>query len=240
MRSDLYQDLYDKEQSYWWHRAKRDLVRQFLPSQKKIKFLDIGCGAGKLMEEMQIRGEVWGIDQSQAAVDFCHQRGLHNVHMGKFPQIKLLPRNFDVITCLDVLEHIQADGEAIKKIASLLKPGGRLIITVPAYQWLFSYWDQILHHVRRYEKAELVKKITAQGLTIKKCSFVYAFLLPVVIPFRLIRGQRFKNKKPQSDFIDLPKFMHTCLSMFAGLERALLSLINLPCGLSIVCVAQKP
>lgn len=239
MRKDLYQQMYQQEEDYWWHRAKRRLVTVFLPERKSFKILDIGCGTGKLLEELQDRGQVWGVDQSQTAVSFCRQRGLTHVYHDTFPQLKKINGRFDLITCLDVLEHIQDDSEAINTLLRHLKSGGRIVLTVPAYPALFSYWDKILGHKRRYTKASLLKLFETNDLKIIKLSFAYSFLLPPVILFRLVRQRLFKNKKAQSDFIELPQFLHTFLYSLASIEQGLINYVSIPFGLSILLVAEK-
>ena len=238
MRSDLYQDLFDKEDSYWWHIAKRGLVRQLLPAKKHLRILDIGCGAGRLIQELGPVGEVWGIDSNPAAIAFCRRRGLKNVFQAKLPYINIKPR-FDVITCMDVLEHVDDDTRAVGNLKKLLRPQGIIILTVPAYPWLFSYWDKILHHRRRYTLSGLKQIFTTNKLSILKASFIYSFLLPAVIPFRLIRHQLFTGKKPTSDFITMPKLFHHLLLYLARLEHLLIKFISIPFGLSLLVVARK-
>ncbi len=238
MRSDLYQEMYHQEEYYWWHKAKRELVKKLLPRQNNLRILDIGCGTGKLMEDLRQSGEVWGIDVNPQAVNFCHRRGLKRVSLEKFPDITL-HQKFDVIICLDVLEHIKDDHKAIAVISHLLKNNGLAIITVPAYQWLFSYWDEILHHYRRYYPRQLRRCFLGTGLKIFKLSFVYSFLLPLAIPFRFLRHRSFMKKTPTSDFIKLPQWIHAFFFALAKIEQLLIQYVNLPFGISLLCVAKK-
>lgn len=238
MRHDLYAEMYRQEEYYWWHRAKRALVKQFIPAGTRLNILDIGCGTGKLLEELQKNGEVWGVDMSEAAISLCHRRGLTHVRTGKLPGLNLAQR-FDVIICLDVLEHIKDDHQAIKNITKLLKPGGKLILTVPAYQWLYSYWDKILHHYRRYSPQQLTRCFLGSGLEITKLSFVYSFLLPLVVPFRLVRQKAFAKKTPTSDFIALPQWLHGFFFALAKIEHFFIQYVNLPFGISLLCIAKK-
>lgn len=239
MRQDLYSDMYTQEEFYWWHKAKRQLVKQFLPRRKNLKILDIGCGTGKLMEELKPYGKVWGIDASKQAIAFCQQRHLTRVYHEDFPKLKHVNTQFDVITCLDVLEHIANDTQALRMIKKLLKPHGRAIITVPAYQWLFSYWDTILGHQRRYGNTELEQKVKKANLAIVKLSFVYSFLLPLVIPFRLIRHKLFRAKTPTSDFIKLPSVFHSLFFFLATIEQKIIAKATIPFGVSLLCIMAQ-
>lgn len=239
MRSDLHNQIYHLEESYWWYKSRRNLIKELLPKCKSLKILDIGCGTGKLMEELQPYGQIYGIDASPRAVSFCRSRHLQRVYKTTFPRHRHLKHHrFDVIICLDVLEHIRNDGLAIRTINQLLRPGGKLILTVPAYPWLFSYWDKISGHYRRYSTSQLQSLLSHAGFNIIKISHLYSFLLPIAIPFRFIRNHLFK-KSPKSDFIKLASGVNQLLFNLATLERVLLKYINLPFGLSLLCVAQK-
>ena len=241
MRPDLYQEMYSQEEYYWWHLAKRRLVKAFLPRRTGLKIIDTGCGTGKLLEELKRDGqEAWGIDSNPAAVKFCKQRGLKHVYQENFPQITKITDKFNVVLCLDVLEHIGDDIKALRTIKRLLAKDGRALLTVPAYPWLFSYWDKILGHKRRYTKKSLQSAISKSGLEIIKLSYLYSFLLPISIPFRFIRGQRFKSKRSQSDFVKLPQFLHSLLLATSIAEQGLLRYLNLPFGLSLFCIVRRP
>jgi len=238
MRQDLYEQMYRQEEYYWWHQSKRALVKQFLPPKSNLHILDIGCGTGKLMEELTQFGSVWGVDTHPQAIKFCRRRGLKHIYLQRLPNLRL-KHKFDVIICLDVLEHIADDLTALKTIHHLLKTDGRLILTVPVYPWLFSYWDKILGHYRRYTPSRLERVLKRAKLKPIKITFVYTFLLPLIVPFRLIRQIVFTRIKPQSDFINLPMWLHKLLFKLASVEHKFLRSYNLPFGLSLFCIVQK-
>lgn len=238
MRKDLYRQMYYQESYYWWHQAKRALVKKYLP-KKKLKIIDIGCGTGKLLEELSQTSEAWGIDTNKDAILFCQKRGLKKVIHANFPNTQKIHKKFDVAICLDVAEHIKNDSQLIESIKNLLKKDGILILTVPANKWLYSYWDKILGHKRRYSKQELKSLIITSGFTITKLSFLYSFLMPAVVIFRVIKSILFKNRKPSSDFIDMPKIFHHILLSISRGEQTLLNYFDIPFGLSLVCIARK-
>lgn len=241
MRSDLYAQMYHQEEHYWWYISRRNLVKQLLPSGRRLQILDIGCGTGKLLEELQDYGQAFGIDFNSRAIKFCRQRRLKLVYRDKFPSLRssLRRKTFDVITCLDVLEHIDDDTAALRTITKLLRPGGRLIMTVPAYPWLFSYWDEISGHYRRYSRPHLLQVLKKAGLQPVKISHLYSFLMPIAIPFRYLRHLLFKHKTPPSDFITLHPLVNNFLFSLATFEQFLLRYFNFPFGLSLVCIAEK-
>ncbi len=241
MRSDLYAQMYRQEEHYWWHISRRNLVKQLLPSGRRLHLLDIGCGTGKLLEELQGYGEAFGIDFNLQAIRFCHRRRLKRVYLDKFPKLRssLRRQTFDVVTCLDVLEHIDSETTALRTIKKLLRPGGRLIMTVPAYPWLFSYWDEMSGHYRRYSRDHLLRVLRKTGLEPIKVSYLYSFLMPIAVPFRYLKHLLFKHKTPPSDFITLHPFTNKLLLSLATLEQFLLRYVNIPFGLSLICIVEK-
>src|SRR3989344_4554281 len=157
MQKYLYQDLYTQEDRHWWHRAKRAMVftvaSKFL-NQKIPKILDVGCGTGKNLENLNKLGKTWGIDNSKEAIEFCKKRGLVNLKLAEAENTKLPLSYFNLITLLDVLEHTD-DNKTLAEMHRILDRKGIIIITVPAFNWLWSNWDVVLHHKRRYTKKSL-------------------------------------------------------------------------------------
>src|SRR5215813_4450651 len=170
MQEYLYQDLYELEDTHWWHIAKRrtcvQLLRRFArPVQPQI--LDIGCGTGKNVETFGEIGPTWGVDISSEAIDFCRKRGLTRIALEPAARTGFEDHSFDVITLLDVLEHTE-QAPTLQEASRLLKPDGILLITVPAYQWLWSQWDVALHHQRRYNKSSLNQAVEQHGFRVLK------------------------------------------------------------------------
>ncbi|MFN3551297.1 MAG: class I SAM-dependent methyltransferase [Endomicrobiia bacterium] len=237
MKKNLYQQMYLQEEYYWWHIAKRKLVVNFIP-KTNCKILDVGCGTGKLMEELLQNGHlVYGIENEPTAIEFCKKRGIEKIQIFNLEEnLNIDNDSFDVITCLDVLEHIEKDENLIKEFKRIVKPSGILILTVPSYMWLWSYWDEILGHKRRYNKKILFEKMQKVGFQIVKISHFYSFLLPIAIVFRVIKSIA---KKRTSDFIDIPNFINKILLFLSALEREIIKRNILPFGLSIFVVAKK-
>lgn len=239
MRIDLYRDMYITEDFHWWHRAKRSFVR-FLIShyvrKKNIKILDVGCGTGKNMEELSKKGEVWGVDISQEALLFCKERNLMNVKKGEAETLPFNKNTFDVVCVLDVLEHVD-DLASVKEIKRVLNDGGYIIITVPAFGWLWSMWDEALHHKRRYTKADLDLLLTQNGFTVLRNTYIHSFL---VIPSFIIRKlKQYQFKDYTSDFQINNSFSNTTLSFISELEQMWIKRYDMPFGTSVLCIAQK-
>ncbi len=240
MRKDLYADLVNLEDKHWWHISKRRIVTEFIriyAKSKKLNLLDIGCGTGRNLDQFRKFGHTFGLDSSKDAINICKKRGLINTTLGKAEKTPYKNNFFDIITILDVLEHTN-DDKSIKEIRRILKKGGLLIGTVPAFDWLWSKWDEILHHKRRYTAERLDKLLSNHKFNIIKISYMYAFL---VIPIFLIRTIKsfFFRQYYSSDFkLSLP-FIDPILEKLAHIEFFIIKKTYLPFGLSIIFVAKK-
>ncbi len=240
MQRYLYKDLYYLEEIHWWHKAKRDLVSYFLKKyllNKNNKILDVGCGTGKNLEAFLKFGKVWGLDNSTEAISFCKKRGFKDVNLGDIEKIPYKKDFFDAVTALDVLEHVN-DSIALKEINRILNKDGILIITVPAFEWLWSKWDEVLYHKRRYTKKSLIEVLKNNGFKIVNISYVYSFLVLPVLIIRGIKNLFYKDYYP-SDFQLSNKILNRILSTLANIERVFIINYNIPFGTSLVVVAKK-
>lgn len=240
MRKDLYNDLFKLEDKHWWHISKRRIVTSFIRKYAKrndLKILDIGCGTGKNLDQFREFGQTYGLDSSPDALTFCKKRGLKNLMLGKAEKTPYKNDSFDIITILDVLEHTD-DIKTIKEINRILKTGGILIATVPAFNWLWSRWDEILHHRRRYAIASLAKLLISYKFHILKISYMYAFLLLPVLIIRMIKSF-FLRQNYSSDFKFFFPYLNLFLEQLANVESFFVKKFYLPFGLSIIVVAKK-
>lgn len=241
MQKHLYADLYDLEDAHWWHIAKRKmclaLIKKYL-KEKNAKILDIGCGTGKNLEEFNKFGQAFGIDNSPEAIKFCEdKRHLTNVTLGSAEKTGLKSLEFDLVSMLDVLEHTN-DIKTLKEAARILKKDGLLLITVPAYQFMWSNWDVVLHHRRRYTKGQVEELLKKAGFEVLKSTYLYSFLLFPVFIVRKIKNV-VSGKTYSSDFkLGLP-ILGRILGSIADLERFIALRFKIPFGLSIVVLAKK-
>lgn len=240
MEEFLYEDLYKREETHWWHIAKRELcvrlIEKFL-NKKKVRILDIGCGAGKNVEIFSQFGKSFGIDSSPEAIKYCKKRGLKLVHLASSEQTNFSQNSFDLVTLLDVLEHTD-ERKTLTEIHRILKPRGYLLITVPAFQWLWSRWDEVLYHKRRYTSQDLKEKLENHGFKIKRISYVYSFLVIPVILIRTLKSH-INKKEYSSDFEITSPLLNSWLLKLSRVERQLMFLFPIPFGTSVVCLAQK-
>lgn len=240
MRKDLYKDLYDLEDKHWWHIAKRQmcelLIDKFIP-KKRLSILDVGCGSGKNLEFFSKFGTVYGIDNSSKAIEFCKKRGLNNVRQANSSNTKLTSSKFDLVTLLDVLEHVNEES-TFSEINRVLKNDGFLIISVPAYKFLWSKWDEILNHKRRYTRYSLKKILIANKFKIIKISYMFPYLVLPSLIIRPIKNLLYNDNYP-SDFKLSNSFINKMMIVFSIVERKIMSILYIPFGTSIICICQK-
>ena len=240
MESYLYDDLYELEEHHWWHRAKRELILRLLPPylpHKRIKILDVGCGTGKNVETFARIGESWGLDMSPRAIAYCKKRGLTRVKRGTAEKTGLQGASFDVVTLLDVLEHTD-DAKTFREMRRILRPNGLIVLTIPAYSWLWSRWDEVLHHKRRYDKAGLEELLDVEGFEVRKISYVYAFLLVPVFLIRIIKSWLMADSYG-SDFRLSTPLVNRIMLRLSRIEAWAIERFFVPFGTSLVCIAQK-
>ena len=244
MRDDLYQELYHVEDGHWWHQHKRALVQQLVRKfTRKGRVLDVGAGTGKILSELESQGwQVIGVDGEKQAQIWSHKRGV-KVKLVDLEKARLpfSGDTFDLVLALDVLEHLKNDKKLIKEAKRVLKPGGILVVTVPAYPKLFSYWDEMLGHQRRYT-VKTVKRVTiSKGFSLCYLSYFSSLVLFPALVVRLIKQTLPIKEKPISDFQTLPlqPIVEPFLRLYTFFERFLLRWMRLPFGLSIIAVVQK-
>lgn len=236
----LYDDLYSLEEKHWWHIAKRKAVLKLLSKfvkSKKIKILDIGCGTGRNVEVFQGLGITFGLDSSNEAIKFCQIRGLKNIKLGSSDKTGLPGQSYEVVTLLDVLEHVD-DSKTLKEVSRVLKPKGLVVITIPALPGLWSQWDEVLHHKRRYTKQGLTKILIQNGFKPLKISYMYSYLVVPAFVIRFFKSILFKSKYPSDFKVSVP-FINWLLGKASALELSVLLKWGMPFGTSIISVAQK-
>jgi ubiquinone/menaquinone biosynthesis C-methylase UbiE len=241
MEEFLYQDMYQLEDQHWWHQAKRQLViealRKFVKPTAQMKLLDLGCGTGKNLEAFAELIQTQGIDISPAAIKFCRQRGLTKVTQGDIADTKLKKSSIDVVTMLDVLEHVD-EQPVLTEVSRILDDEGWLIITVPAFAWLWSTWDEVLHHKRRYTRQTLEDALAQHGFQVVRISYVYSFLVLPVYLVRLIKS-KISQDEYESDFKLSSGLINRIGRFICAVERKIIWSLGIPFGTSLIVVARK-
>lgn len=243
MEQQEYSTMFELENDYWWFVARRSLVEEIVKTEtshhKEPNIFDVGCGTGANLAAFSRYGKSFGIDMATDAIKFCRSRGLNNLVQSKVESLAYPSDVFDVVTALDVLEHIDDDLAAMQELYRVCKPGGMLLVTVPAYGFLWSEHDEALHHRRRYAAYELRNKLTLTGFNIERCSyFITIFFFPILF-IRILQGIFKKSTHPKTSHIELPNVVNQLLIGILAFEQLLFKFINLPFGVSIVCTARK-
>lgn len=242
LKIELYRTFFAIQKEHWWFVTKKDIVLnmidRFLSKNFSNKVLDIGCGSGLMLNVLEEVGETFGMDMSDEAISFSKEIFSGKVEKGMLPdQIPYEDNFFNIITALDVIEHVDHDVDALVAMRSRLVSGGKAVITVPAYMFLWSAFDDMNEHKRRYTLRELDSKLVQAGFTIEKISYYNTLLFPIVFFIRMMNN--ILNRDGDSD-LDLPiRPVNFVLKMIFGIEKHLLKIINLPFGVSILAVVKK-
>jgi SAM-dependent methyltransferase len=234
-----YETIARLEQDNWWYAARRDLVRRCLEAHGPFAVaLDLGCGVGANVAVLQsLAREVVAIDPSPEAIRWCHQRGLTAVRLGDATAIDLPDRSVDLVTCLDVLEHVDDDARAMGEIRRVLRPGGWLMVTVPAFPHLWSDNDEFARHRRRYRKAGLRRLLA--GLEIQQLGYWNALMYPPMLAFSAWRRVR-KPRRPDNNLLLLPGAADPLLRGLLRWENRLRGRLPPPIGTSLLALARQP
>lgn len=243
MNTEEYSKMFELEDRYWWFIGRRYLVNWLLREHgvntKETLLFDLGCGTGQNLLSFSDHVRTIGSDQSQTALSFCREREIENVFSCDALAIPLAEDSVDVVTALDVLEHIREDITALEEVNRVLKPGGKLIAIVPAYGFLWSEHDEALHHYRRYVAREMRAKLVTCGFEIERSTYFISTLFFPILFFRLWQGLRRTSIHATVSYQILPPWINRLLIGLLGFERTLLKYVNLPFGVSLVVVARK-
>jgi len=245
MDASLYATFYAVEDWYWWSVGTRAIFREWLVAALETPaphLLDVGCGCGALTHELTALGKVTGLDISPRAIDYTRRRGLRKLCVGRAETLPFKTAYFDAVTAVDVMEHTDDDRSTLREIARVLRPGGAALIHVPAFPVLWGEHDEVNHHRCRYRRTPLGALIEESGLHIERLSYINCLIFPPALAIRLgKRGLRriagATTLKPE--IYDLPRWFNSALITLLGLERALLQRVNLPFGVSLLCLARK-
>ena len=241
MGTDHLQELIDLEDTYWWHRAKRELVIQLVKKHfpPPGRVLEGGIGSSRTLLELRTAGyKVAGLDIMPEAVAHAHSRGLDDVqHHDLMQNWPVAPESLTAVLLLDVIEHISDPIAVLRHAASALKSGGGVIVTVPAYPWLYGDWDRELGHYRRYTPKELRRQVAAAGLSLATLSYWNSFTLPPAVAVRSYQ-RCFPQDRPAS-FPRVSESTNRLLGWLAAKEREWMQRLSVPFGLSLVGVCKK-
>lgn len=241
MDESVYRRYIDLDSRHFWRRGKRRLVLGWLgkalAGNESRMLLDIGSACSLLPVALREYGNVVAVDPHEPAVQTAREKLGVDARVGRLPDRIPVAEKFDAITLIDVVEHIENDREALERVRDLLKDDGVLIVTVPAYQWLFGEHDRILHHKRRYSRKALLRVLEQAGFQVERASYYTCFLFPIALVTRLWGVLKpavktaYSNKPPVAP-------VNALCTLAMKVEGRVLEHVNLPFGLSLIAVAR--
>ena len=236
--------LLEADEYHWWYRGRRQIIRaelDRLPLPAGARVLDAGCGSGRTLQDLQAYGEVSGIELSELAAEHARGRELGKVHVGRVEELPWEDRAFDLVTCLDVLEHTPDDIAALRELRRVTKPGGWLLLTVPAYPALWSTHDVVNHHYRRYTRRALRRAAVGATWRVDRLTSFNSLLLPAAAAVRVSQRYRLRNHNDHVSELRVgPHWLNGALEQPLRIEAAVLRRgYTLGAGLSLLAVLEN-
>lgn len=244
-----------EEDNHWWFASRTRAILLYLdryvgPGRDR-RILDVGCGAGNMAHHLAHYGHVQGVDNNARPLAVAKERGLE-VREGQAQCLPFEDGEFDLVALLDTVEHVPDDQEALafRECARVLKPGGKLLVTVPAFMWLWSHNDVLNAHCRRYSAPELRHKLASAGLRPLRSSYTNFLFFPVAAAFIALRrgaakepdlaSPHFDDQAYQVEMEPSRPLVNAVLTAVGKLEAQLLRLFSLPVGTGVIVIAEKP
>ncbi len=240
MDADFELQTHRAEDRHWWYRGRRnvlEVVLSHLSLAPGARILDAGCGSGRNMVELARYGTVTGIELSATSVDVARERQVGDVVEGSVLEMPFAEDSFELAVSLDVIEHLQDDRAALAELRRVVAPGGALLVTVPAYQGLWSRHDEINHHHRRYSRRTLVQAAESAGWSCTRTSHFNSLLLPVAIALRAVQPLNRSARESSLDLWVPPAPLNWLLEQPLNAEAALIGRgMRIPAGLSLLAL----
>lgn len=250
MQQHTYAIMDEVEGSHWWFVGRRAILESFMETlvgpKSKVqgpksddngpRILDVGCGTGANIEMLTQFGSAQGVDVSDDALEFCLKKGL-DAKKGLAEALPFEDESFDVVTALDVVEHLDDDIAGLKEMHRVLKKGGKSLIFVPAFMWLWGVQDDISNHRIRYTRAQIVERLGKAGFHVERATYAnWTFFAPILAGRTLMK---LTGIKPESENNVNVSALNGIFGKLFGSERFWLKNFNFPFGVSIVITASK-
>lgn len=243
-----------EEDKHWWFATRTRAILALLDKyagegKNGRRVLDVGAGAGNMMHHLAHYGDVVGLEYNPKPIPVAHERGF-DVRQGSATDMPFEDESFDLVALLDTVEHIADEKAVFDETYRVARPGGHIIVTVPAFMWLWSHNDVINLHERRYTAGELRRKLQASGWQVRYCGYNNCLIFPLGAGMILLRkwlgkepdmaSPHFDEEAYQVEMEPAPPWLNTLLEGIGKIEVALLKRVELPVGTSIIAVAEKP
>ena len=244
MQHHTYAIMNNVEDSHWWYVGRRQILESFLEritgelriTNDELRILDVGCGTGGNLEMLKKFGAAEGVDVSDEALEFCRSKGL-TVHKGLAEELPFADESFDVVTALDVVEHLDDDVAGLKEMSRVTKRGGKTLIFVPAFMWLWGVQDDVSNHRIRYTKKQIVERLERAGFEIERATYANITFFAPILGGRTI--MKLTGIKPESENNVNVSALNGVFGKIFSAEKYWLKNFNFPFGVSIVITAKK-
>lgn len=244
MQQHTYAIMNRVENSHWWYVGRRAILESFLErisnelctTNNELRILDVGCGTGGNLEMLKNFGAAEGVDVSDDALEFCQSKGL-TVHKGLAEELPFGDGSFDVVTALDVVEHLDDDVAGLSEMFRVLKKGGKTLIFVPAFMWLWGVQDDISNHRIRYTKKQITERLEKAGFEIERATYANITFFAPILGGRTL--MKITGIKPESENNVNVSALNGIFGKIFSSEKLWLKNFDIPFGVSIVIVAKK-
>jgi SAM-dependent methyltransferase len=245
VEAEQYEVLFRREDSHWWYAGMRTaalaVLRGAVAGKRLDRILDAGCGTGGTTARLAEFGGVIGIDFSTAALEYAAQRGLERLAQASVEALPFVNASFDLLTSFEVVYHagVADDSLAFREFHRVLRPGGLLLLRLPAHDWLRGHHDQLVHTRRRYSRREVGRKLRAAGFSIERLSWANSLLFLPAAAKRLLERRQPETGSSEPDLWQPPMPLNWLLQQCVAVEALVLPRgIPLPFGLSVIALAR--
>jgi ubiquinone/menaquinone biosynthesis C-methylase UbiE len=242
-----------EEDKHWWFAGRTwsllNMIDRLVEPDGQKQVLDIGCGAGNMFHHLARYGTVVGVDNNPRPLAVARERG-YDVREGLAEDLPLGEDAFDLVSLLDTVEHCDDDMAVLRECYRVCAPGGYLVVTVPAFMWLWSHNDVLNDHKRRYTAKELREKLVRIGFRVRRMTYNNFLVFPMAAGLVLLRKKaeqepdlgspHFDDESYQVEMEPAPPLLNTVLRGVTWTESQILRWLSLPVGTSIICIAGKP
>ena len=242
MERSVYDRMNELEATHWWFVSRRSIIaalieRHLTPPRKGIRILEAGCGSGGNLQILGRFGQVDAFEYDGGARDHAVAKSGLDIRFGALPdELPFEDRRYDLIGLFDVLEHVEADSASLAALADRLNPDGKILVTVPAFPFLWSRHDERHHHFCRYTSASLAQAARQAGLKVSYSTYFNSFLFPLAVTARAMK--RLTGRDTPDDTLP-PAWLNATLRRIFEFEKRLLPAIRFPVGLSLAAILEK-
>jgi ubiquinone/menaquinone biosynthesis C-methylase UbiE len=241
MQPDEYATMFRVEQRHWWYRALHRLIFEALdkelPDWREKEILDVGCGTGSILKRLGNPEKNVGVDLAMEAISFCHERGLNNVQQADVSALPFSAASFDAVVCSSVLYHqwVKDVGGAVREMHRVLRPGGLLLLNVPAFRFLHSAHDEAVMTARRFTRNDIRFLLAENGFAIRRLTYWTTLLFPLAVIARTFGGSKMGRDFESAE----TSFMNRFFARIMAVELGLLRNVSLPFGVALLAAATK-